>query len=309
MDRRAFLASTLAFAGAGLAPAPRIARRPGTRLILLGTGGGPRPRPNSSASAQVIVVDDVAYVVDCGDGVARQLARAGVPLPSIRHVFLTHHHSDHNADYGTLLLLAWSTGLTHRVDTWGPPPLREITRLFLQMSRTDIATRVADEGRQQPLAPLIHPHEVKAGGEVLRDERVRVTAAVVPHPMIETALAWRFDTRDRSIVISGDTAPSDALVRLARGASVLVHEAMWGPAVSRLAARVPFAARLEQHLRASHTTAEEAGRIAQEAGVGTLVLSHFVPPDDPSISEAMWREAAATLFRGRIVVGRDLMEL
>jgi ribonuclease BN (tRNA processing enzyme) len=306
MDRRTFLAATLALAGSGIARTGRS--RPGTRLILLGTGGGPRPRANSSAPAQVIVVDDIAYVVDCGDGVARQLVRAGVPLPSIRHVFLTHHHSDHNADYGTLLLLAWTAGLTTRVDSWGPPPLEEITRLFLEMSASDMRTRIADEGRS-PLAPLIHPHEVATGGEVMRDERVRVTAAVVPHPQVETALAWRFDTRDRSIVISGDTAPSEALVRLARGASVLVHEAMWGPAVGRLAARLPHATRLEEHLRASHTTAEDAGRIAREAGVGTLVLSHFVPPDDPTITDAMWQEAAATQFRGTIVVGKDLMEL
>jgi ribonuclease BN (tRNA processing enzyme) len=308
MDRRSFIASALALAGARSVPKSRLCRRPGTRLILLGTGGGPRPRINSSASAQVVVVDDVAYVVDCGDGVARQLVRAGIPLPSIRHVFLTHHHSDHNADYGTLLLLAWTAGLTSRVDTWGPPPLRQITRLFLEMSRTDMDTRVADEGRP-PLAPLIHPHEVTADGEVMHDARVRVTAAVVPHPQIETALAWRFDARDRSIVISGDTAPSEALVRLARGATILVHEAMWGPAIPRLAARLPHATRLAEHLRASHTTAEEAGRIAQEAGVGTLVLSHFVPPDDPTITDGMWRAAAATRFRGRIVVGRDLMEL
>jgi ribonuclease BN (tRNA processing enzyme) len=306
VNRRTFLSATLALAA--FRPAYAVIRRPGTRLILLGTGGGPRPRINSSATAQVIVVDDMAYVVDCGDGVARQLVRAGVPLPSLRHVFITHHHSDHNADYGTLLLLAWTVGLTTQVDTWGPPPLEEMTRLFLEMSETDIRTRIADEGRQ-PIAPLIHPHEIKAAGEVLRDERVRVTAAVVPHPEIETALAYRFDAKDRSIVISGDTAPSEELVRLARGASVLVHEAMWGPAVPDLAARFPHAKRLEQHLRASHTTAEEAGRIAQEAGVGTLVLSHFVPADDPTITEAMWRDAAATRFRGRIVVGRDLMEI
>ena len=308
MDRRSFLASTLALAGARLVSGVAGAGTPRTRLILLGTGGGPRPRVESSAPAQVIVADGVAYVVDCGDGVARQLVRAGIPLASLRHVFLTHHHSDHNADYGTLLLLAWTAGLTTRVDSWGPPPLEKITRLFLEMSRTDIDTRVTDEGRR-PLAPLIHPHEIPAGGEVLRDERMRVSAAIVPHPEIATALAYRFDGPDRSIVISGDTAPSEALVRLARGASVLVHEAMFGSAVSRLAARVPNAARLEEHLRASHTTAEDAGRVAQEAGVETLVLSHFVPADDPSITDAMWRDAAATRFRGRIVVGKDLMEV
>jgi glyoxylase-like metal-dependent hydrolase (beta-lactamase superfamily II) len=72
-----------------------------TRLILLGTGGGPRPRKNRFASSQVILINDAAYVVDCADGVATQLARADVALPALRHVFITHHHSDHNADYGT----------------------------------------------------------------------------------------------------------------------------------------------------------------------------------------------------------------
>src|SRR4028119_2075884 len=97
------------------------------RLILLGTGGGPRPRTANSASAQVIFAKETAYVVDCGNGVARQLAFAGVPLPKLRHVFITHHHSDHNADYGNLLLLAWAAGLRTRVDAWGPPPLAATT--------------------------------------------------------------------------------------------------------------------------------------------------------------------------------------
>ena len=108
-----------------------------------------------SAPAQVIVVNGTPYVVDCGDGVARQLVAAGVSLPSLRHVFITHHHSDHNADYGTLLLLAWAAGLRTRVDTWGPPPIEKMTRLFLEMNDYDITTRIADEGRV-PLAPLLH---------------------------------------------------------------------------------------------------------------------------------------------------------
>ena len=94
----------------------RSARAQGdrTRLILLGTGGGPRPRKTSSASAQVIVRNNAAYVIDCGDGVARQLVSAGVPLVSLRHVFITHQHSDHNADYGNLIWLAWA-----KIHTWG----------------------------------------------------------------------------------------------------------------------------------------------------------------------------------------------
>jgi ribonuclease BN (tRNA processing enzyme) len=309
MDRRSFLAASAALATARRS-ALALPRRagPGTRLILLGTGGGPRPRLESSAPAQVIVAGGVAYVVDCGDGVARQLVRAGLPLASVRHVFITHQHSDHNADYGNLFLLAWAAGLRTRVDTWGPPPLAKITRLFLEMSEYDIATRMAEAGLP-PLAPLIHPHELARGGEVVQDERVKVTAAVVRHPLVEPALAYRFDAADRSIVISGDTAPSEDLVRLARGADVLVHEAMYLPGVDRLAARVPQAERLKEHLVASHTTAQDAGRVAREAGVGTLVLSHFVPADDPAITDEMWIEAARTQYPGRIVVGKDLMEL
>jgi ribonuclease BN (tRNA processing enzyme) len=104
MNRRQFVGTGAAWLGV-----PRLARtkrqRTGTRLILLGTAGGPRPRTTRSATAHAIVIGDAVYVVDCGDGVARQLVLAGVPLPRVRHIFITHHHSDHNADYGNLMLL------------------------------------------------------------------------------------------------------------------------------------------------------------------------------------------------------------
>ena len=307
MNRRSFVAAAAGVLGSLMANrAP--ASPQGTRLILLGTGGGPRPRRTSTASAQAIVAGDRLYVVDCGDGVARQLVLAGLSLASLRHVFITHHHSDHNADYGNLLLLAWASGLRDRVGTWGPPPIERITQLFLEMSATDIDTRVADEGRS-PLRPLIHVHELGAPGLVMQDDRVKVTCAVARHPLIKSAFAYRFDAEDRSIVISGDTAMSDDVIALAKGADVLVHEALYPEAVDRLAARVPTAATLKAHLAASHTTAEDCGRIAATAGVKTLVLSHFVPADDPLVSDAMWRAAAARHFTGRIVVGRDLMEI
>jgi ribonuclease BN (tRNA processing enzyme) len=311
LNRRSFVAVAAALAGsAGAAwlPRPARARDVRTRLILLGTGGGPRPKKENAASAQAIIVDDVLYVVDCGNGVARQLVRADVSLLTLRHIFITHHHSDHNADYGNLLLLAWGAGLGTRVDTWGPPPLERITRLFFEMSAYDIDIRVADEGRVR-LAPLVHPHELTASGVVLQDERVKVTCALVDHPLVSPAFAYRFDGPDRSIVISGDTARSERLVELARGADVLVHEAMFLPAVDRLVARVPHAATLKKHLLASHTSAEDCGRVAAAAGVETLVLSHFVPPDDPQVTEQMWADAARAHFNGRIIVGRDLMEI
>ena len=306
--RRAFIAGAFGICASALAVPSLLAQSTRTRLILLGTGGGPRPKKNASSTAQVIVVNGVAYVVDCGDGVARQLVLAGVPLPSLRHIFLTHHHSDHNADYGNLLLLSWAAGLKSRVDTWGPPPIAQMTKLFLEMNAFDINLRIADEGRV-PLAPLIQSHEITGGGIVMQDDQVKVTAALVDHPPIEQAFAYRFDTADRSIVISGDTAMSKNLIALARGADVLVHEVLWLPGVDRLVAKVPNASTLKAHIIASHTSAEDCGRVAAMAGVKTLVLSHLVPPDDPAITDQMWIAAAKKHFRGTVILGKDLMEL
>ena len=239
---------------------------------------------------------------------ARQLVFAGIPLPKLRHIFVTHHHSDHNADYGNLIWLAWASGLRTRLDTWGPPPLAEMTRLFFEMNAYDINTRIADEGRV-PLIPLVHVHELSEGGPVMQDENVKVTAALVHHPPVVPSFGYRFDAADRSIVISGDTAPSDNLIRLAQGADVLVHDALYPAGVDRLVARVPNAAALKQSIMSHHTTDEDAGRIAHPAGVKILVLSHLVPPDDPAITEQMWIDAASAHYKGPVVVGKDLLEI
>jgi ribonuclease BN (tRNA processing enzyme) len=300
MERREFLG----LAGSFLLRPP-AAR---TRLILLGTSGGPRPKVDRAASSQVLVVDGSAYVVDCGDGVAQRLVAAGVPLANLDKVFVTHHHSDHNADYGNLLLLAWASGLKTRVETFGPPPLERMTKLFFEMNAFDIETRIADEGRP-PLAPLIVARDVGTGGVLVEDSRVRVRAALVDHPPIPIALAYRFDTADRSIVISGDTAYSERLLDLSRGADILVHEALYVPGIERTVAKVANAPGLLEHIVRSHTTAEDAGRLAQAAGVKTLVLSHLVPVDDPLVTEDDWLAEARKHFRGEIVVARDSMEI
>ena len=275
--RRCFLAS-----GAAALAVPARAQTPASRLILLGTGGGPTPKPNRSAPAQAIVVNGAAYVVDCGNGVARQMVLAGLKLSALKSIFLTHQHSDHTADYGNLLWLSWATNLATRVDTYGPPPLARMTELFLEMNDTDIRTRIADEGRP-PLKDLIVPHEITAGGLVMQDAHVKVTAALVDHPPVVPAFAYRFDCPDRSIVISGDTRPSPNLVRLVKGADVLVHEVMYLPALERL--------------------------IASEAGVKTLVLSHFVPGGLPAIPDTDWEAAVRPHFSGKLIVGRDLLEI
>ncbi len=298
MDRRDFLARA-----AAVVAACRLGRtQPLTsRLILLGTAGGPTPKLTRAAPSQIIVVGDRGYVIDCGNGVARQMQLAHV-FGTLRHIFITHHHSDHNADLGNLILLEWGTTLTTRVDAWGPPPLAKMMKLFFEMNEVDLKVRVRDEGRP-PLPPLVHAHELTHGGSVMTDERVTVTSAEVPHPLIPLAFAYRFDCPDRSIVISGDTHPSEAVVRLARGADVLVHEALYVPA----APGAPGSA-LRTHIINSHSDVEEVGRVAAEAGVKTLVLSHLVP-SDPPLSDEDWLAGARRHFSGRIVVGRDLLEL
>jgi ribonuclease BN (tRNA processing enzyme) len=307
VSRRDFLvagSSVLAYAAlAGAVPQDG----PRTRLVLLGTAGGPTPKARSAAPAQAIVVGDRIYLVDCGDGVARQLALAKLPVRNLRAVFLTHQHSDHNAGYGPLFLLGWTAGLSTPVDTYGPPPLTDMTAKLLEAHRYDIELRMADEGRP-PLAPLVRPHEITAGGEIFKDDRVRVTAALNDHPPIKHSFAYRFDTADRSIVISGDTRYSENVVALARGADILVHEVVSRDYWERPGA--PQSASVVRHILASHTDAPDVGRVAAAAGVGTLVLSHYVPTEGPGTpTDDEWVAGVRRHFKGKIVVGRDLMEL
>jgi ribonuclease BN (tRNA processing enzyme) len=336
LSRRAFLAATGGIVAAPVIPTyqaklcsaeaaslageptrMRPTQPPGgapTRLVLLGTAGGPTPKLERAAPAQAIVAGDRVYVVDCGDGVARQVRLARLPFEQLRAVFITHHHSDHNAGYGSLLLLAWASGLATPVDAYGPPPLQRMTRLFLQASEFDIRTRMEDESRPA-LAPLLRVHEVALVPglrakpvEIFRDERVKVTGALNNHPPIQQSLALRFDTADRSIVISGDTTYAESVRELARGADVLVHEALYAPFWQRPDAPQP--PEVVRHILASHTDAADAGKLAAEAGVKTLVLTHFVPSDPPGgVTDEQWLEAAGRHFKGRVVLGQDLMEI
>jgi len=308
--RRQFLTAATSFA-VSHALLSRVAfsqQNKSTRVVLLGTKGGPRIAEGRSNSSTLILINDVPYVVDCGYGTSKQLIAAGVALNRLRYIFITHHHSDHNLEYGPLVYNAWITGLPTRVDAYGPPGLRDMTRDFFNYLRFDIDTRIVDEGRQDP-RNLVVAHEFNKPGVVLMNDDVKVSACLVPHPPIKQAYAYRFDAKDRSVVISGDTAYAPELANFAKGADVLVHEVMYLPAVDALVRRLPNAKRLREHLMASHTLSEDVGKIAAQAEVKTLVLSHFVPPDDPSVTDEHWAEGVRKYFKGRIVVGKDLMEI
>lgn len=289
--------------GAGAAAASALK---GTKVILLGTKGGPTPSALRAPPANLVLINGQPYVVDCGNGVAVQLIKAGIELPKIRDIFLTHHHSDHNADMGNLVLLAWASGLRTPVHLYGPPPLKKMMDNFLDMNAIDIEGRIREEGRP-PLRPLISLSDFDSPRLVMENDQVRVSATVVNHYTIKPSFAYRFDAKDRSVVFSGDTTYDENLIKLAKGADVLVHEVMYLPAIEELVKTGDIGPKLHEHLLKSHTTTAQVGRVAAAAAVKTLVLSHLVPGADPTLTDEMWSSEPRQYFHGEIIVGRDLM--
>jgi len=296
-------------AAPGRAPAA-LKDAKGTKLVLLGTAAGPVPGRRRKMTSHVMLSNGAAYVLDCGLGVTDRYAQTGIAFSALKSIFITHHHADHNIEYGPLLIVGWIQGMPLTVHAYGPPPLRQMTDDFLRAYKTTVDFW-AEDLKMTPLA-AVEAHEVASAGPVMQDDNVKVTAAIVQHPPVKPALAYRFDFKDRSIAFSGDTAPSAAVAQLAKGADVLVHETMYVPALEKYIREQiakgrpvkfePFMA----HMHADHTPAEDVGRIAQEAGVKTLVLSHLTPAID-SISDDTWRAAAAKFFKGEIIVAKDLM--
>jgi ribonuclease BN (tRNA processing enzyme) len=183
-----------------------------------------------------------------------------------------------------------------------------MTQDFFNFMKFDIEIRIVDEGRPDP-RKMIAAHDFDKPGLVMQNNDVKITSCLVRHPPIKQAYAYRFDAKDRSVVLSGDTAYAPELAEFAKDADVLVHEVMYLPGVEALLARLPNARRLREHLMAAHTLPEDVGKIAAQAGVKTLVLSHFVPGDDPSITDEQWSAGVRQHFKGRIMVGKDLMEI
>lgn len=278
------------------------------RLVLLGVRGGPLVTGyGSPLSASLIVASGAPLLIDAGFAVTLKLLEAGVPLASLRRVFITHHHSDHNLELGPLLYNAWAAGLRDAVELYGPAGLKGLINGYWASNRFDIETRMADEGWPD-LRRLAHPHEFREG-PILTAPGLKVSALRNRHPPIRESYALKFELGSRTVVFSGDTTYLPALADFARGADYLVHEAMYPAAVARLAASRPNAARLAQSIISHHTAVEDVGRIAALAQVKTLVLNHFVPGDDPALPAEVWSNAAAAHFHGPIVVGRPLLSL
>jgi ribonuclease BN (tRNA processing enzyme) len=321
-------------------------------VVTLGTAGGPVWWPGHHSRTGIstaVVVGARTYIVDAGTGVGRQLTRAGLPMSSVRAIFITHMHSDHVVDLGSLALfgiMRMPADPTHTVEIVGPgdrhilPPVssrarRELTPVFpdeptpcvarmfellMRAYATDINDRLYDSLRPTPhdwfhardivvppdagFHPNDHPAPDMAPFPVYEDDAVRVTATLVQHAPMAPAFGFRFDTEDGSVVVSGDTARTDNMVRLSEGADVLLHEAVDFDWVERRyeEQRDASAKATRDHHYAAHTSPREAIDVAEKAGVRRLGLHHLAPGHTP---REVW-ERDGHLFSGLFSVPADL---
>jgi ribonuclease BN (tRNA processing enzyme) len=293
-----------------------------TKVVLLGTGT-PVPDPDRSGPATAIVVDDSAYLVDFGPGVVRRAKAAvldryitALEPANLKVAFVTHLHSDHTAGYSDLILTGWTAGRHTPLEVYGPTGLQSMTNHILQAYRIDIETRINPEGDQRgnPEGWKVNTHEIKSG-VIYEDAKVTVTAFPTKHAL--ESYGYRFDTPDRSVVISGDTSPTDETIKACNGCDVLVHEARTLELFAKLPEdRRSFGAK-------NHTTSEQLAALATKARPGLLIVYHAwiswrpsAAPSDKqpvvlttgelhSSPDALQKEVGAR-YSGQFVIGRDL---
>jgi ribonuclease BN (tRNA processing enzyme) len=293
-----------------------------TRVVLLGTGT-PVPDPDRSGPATAIVVDDSAYLVDFGPGVVRRAKAAvldrhitALEPANLKIAFVTHLHSDHTAGYSDLILTGWTAGRRTPLEVYGPAGLKSMTEHLLQAYRIDIDTRTNPEGDQRgnPEGGKVNAHEIRSG-VIYRDARVTVTAFPTKHAM--ESYGYRFDTPDRSVVISGDTSPTDETIKACNGCDVLIHEAR----AEEFFVRLPEGSR--SFGAKNHTTSEQLAALAAKAKPSLLIVYHAwiswwpssAPsgnqPVGPSTGEVhstpdVLQKEIGSRYSGNFVIGRDL---
>ena len=278
-------------------------------VALLGTKGGPAIRPGSSMpTSSLYALNGQKIIVDCGLGVTKGLVDQGMQLKDLSLIIISHLHSDHYLELGPLLHTAWTAGLKTNVDIYGPPGLDMYWEGFCSSVKADIDLRIEDEGRPD-MRELITIHAIDAGLVLSRDG-VTVSAIRNQHPPLVDTFALSFKTDEVHVVFSGDTAPIKALENFARGADLLIHEAMLESALPALLERVGNGSdKLMAHLLKSHTFAHEAAMTAANAGAKRLALTHLIPSDDPAYDEKDWQEACAGHYNGELIVGHDAIRI
>lgn len=269
--------------------------------MLLGTGT-PNAEPDRWGTSVAVVVDDTPYLIDLGAGVvrrataARQAGVEGLAISKLNIAFITHLHSDHTVGYPDFMLSPWIEGRSAPARVFGPPGLATMTEHLLAAYREDIRNRIQGLQPSNPDGYMVDVHEIEAG-VVYEDERVRVTAFLVDHGAWAQAYGYRFDTPDRSIVISGDTRPSSSILEHCDRCDVLIHEVYSQAGFER---RRP---EWQKYHAASHTSTIELGRIATRARPGLLILYHQLPWG--ATPEELLAEIRQ-VYDGKVVYGNDL---
>jgi len=281
-----------------------------TRIVLLGTGT-PSPDPDRSGAATAIVVNGTPYLIDFGPGVVRRIAAAsqksvpGLSVVNLRVAFLTHLHSDHTAGYPDLILTPWAVGRTHALEVYGPKGLKHLTRHILEAYEEDIRIRRRDKkilGQPgQEHGYQVNAHEITPG-LVYTDANVKVKAFSVDHGDVPHAYGYRFETADRSIVISGDAAPSQSVIDHCSPCDVLIHEAYSLLTYDNVAP--PY----QEYRRKHHTSSRQLAELAKRARPGLLILYHRANPGGvgrPNPEEALLEELRKD-YDGKVLTGHDL---
>jgi len=273
----------------------------GTRVVVLGTGN-PNADPDRSGPALAIIAGDEAYLVDAGPGVVRRaaLAARADAIPSlaperIRRVFVTHLHSDHTTGLPDLILAPWVLGRMTPLEVYGPPGTRRMAELLERAYSEDVDIRLHGGEPSNKTGWAVTARDV-AAGVVYRDSNVTVTAFDVAHGAWKHSLGYRFQTRDRTIVVSGDTRPTEAVVRACNGCDVLVHEVY---SAERFATLTPT---WQRYHSAFHTSTSELADLASRAHPRLLVLYHQLYWGDDDAN--LLRQIGAT-YQGRVVSGKD----
>ncbi len=271
-------------------------------ITLLGTGC-PVVDTTRYGPAQVVRHGGHAVLVDCGSGVTQRLLAAGLSGRELDAVLLTHLHSDHLVDLFQLIVSSWHQGRDRPQRVFGPPGTRAYVDGLMALWRAELEQRMAHERRPSTAALEVEVTEI-GPGQVLTLGELRVEAFAVDHRPVRHAFGFVFETPEARLVLSGDTRACTAVVEAARGADLLVHEVF----VHRELPVTPGVRSAETvaNVASYHTLSSEVGKVAAEAGVGCLALTHFVPPGCDR--KALLAEVAAD-FDGPVVIGEDLMTL
>jgi ribonuclease BN (tRNA processing enzyme) len=272
-----------------------------TKIVLLGTGS-PQTDPDHSGPAVAIIVNDSPYLVDFGPGVVRRAAAArkrgliALRDENLRCAFVTHLHSDHTAGYPDLILTSWVAGRKEPLEVYGPAGLAEMTTHILRAYHKDIEIRSLGSEGENPNGAQVHVHEIRPG-IIYKDANVTVRAFLVKHGSWDQAFGYRFETPDRTVVISGDTTKTDAIAENCAGCDVLIHEVY---SAKKLRER-PL--KWQKYHSSYHTSAPELAELATRAKPGLLILYHELL--DWASEEDIVSEVKAG-YAGRVVFGRDL---